>query len=164
MKRILIIAGLLINVFLFSLGNRNYFSANQIGQPNMLESKYISPTIPVKWFYEETFYQKLKVKENIFLNVFNRKGNIKIEGWDKNYLEIIAVKKCTENSEKLKHTFITISGENGLTIRTTSYGNNECAEVSYTIKVPKNVFIGQINTENGKVQIDNIDSFKYSKR
>ena len=164
MKKTFLFIALVINIFLYSLNYREIASGGPIADfsQNSFDNSN-GRTLLQEPIYEEIFFQKLKVNFPIYLHVFNRKGDIKIEGWNKDYLEITAVKQCSNSLKQLKNTFITVNEENGLTVRSIAYGKNECARVSYTIKVPKNVYIGQIETEEGEVKIQNIENLKYSK-
>jgi len=104
----------------------------------------------------EKFKKAFTVYDDTEINVHNTKGSIKITGWDKNYLEIYAIKKTNKSCCELKRVLIEINTRKGLTINTRNNSEDPGVVVNYEINVPDNVFIGKVTTNQGKIIIKNV--------
>jgi DUF4097 and DUF4098 domain-containing protein YvlB len=125
--------------------------------------------------FTETFQKNVNFKNGGFLSLSNTNGDIEIESWDKNEVEIVAYKKVKaedrETAEKLmKRLEIEIRESNDEIIIETNYPkgssgggffgwifgkDNMSFSVEYEIKVPKEIDLN-IHTTNGEVRIEKI--------
>jgi len=104
----------------------------------------------------EKFKQTIDIYDDTAINVHNINGSIKITGWDKNYLEIYAIKKTNRSFCELKKVLIDVNVEQGLTINTRNNSDDPEVVVNYVIKVPDKVYIGDVTTDDGKIIIKNV--------
>lgn len=103
----------------------------------------------------EIFTNRYKIKKGNTINVYNFKGSIKLIGWDRNYVEVKAVKKAQGYGNDLDKIDILANSGNGLTIQTIDNMGNSKVIVNYTIKIPKFCVIGNIVTK-GKISYKNL--------
>jgi hypothetical protein len=85
----------------------------------------------------------------------NVNGTVRIEGWDKNEVEIRAVKTTPDNQSLLNRVAIDIeSNPEGVSV-STRYPQQEGVEVAvdYVVHVPRHVQLSHVNNINGTVRI-----------
>ena len=104
----------------------------------------------------ERFKQTVDILDETAINVHNTNGSIKITGWDKNYLEVYAIKKTNKSCCELEKVHININVEKDLTIITRNHSDDPGVIVNYVIKVPDKVYIGDVTTNEGKIVIKNV--------
>jgi hypothetical protein len=85
----------------------------------------------------------------------NVNGPVQIEGWDRNVIEIHAVKIAKEKESDLDRVSIEVDAKPNDVSVVTRYPQNEGVEVSveYTIHVPHCAHVEHIGTVNGTVKI-----------
>jgi Putative adhesin len=85
----------------------------------------------------------------------NVNGSVRIEGWDKNEVEVRAVKSTPNEPSLLDLVAIEIEASpNGVSI-STRYPQQEGVEVAvdYVVRVPRHVQLNRVNNINGTVRI-----------
>lgn len=90
----------------------------------------------------------------------NVNGPVDIEGWDRNEVEIHAVKTAKEQEADLERVSIEVDARPDSVAVTTRYPQNEGVEVAveYTIRVPHHVRVEHIATVNGTLRISGLDN------
>jgi len=81
----------------------------------------------------------------------NVNGTIDVQGWDRNEVEIHAVKTARQKESDLERVAIDVEAKPDAISITTRYPQNEGVEVAveYTIHVPHSAHIEHIGTVNG---------------
>ena len=90
----------------------------------------------------------------------NVNGPVQVEGWDRNVIEIHAVKIAKEKESDLERVTIEVDAKPNDVSVVTRYPQNEGVEVAveYTIRVPHCARIEHIGTVNGTLKIAGVDS------
>src|ERR1700690_2597722 len=90
----------------------------------------------------------------------NVNGPIQVEGWDRNVIEIHAVKIAKEKESDLDRVTIEVDAKPNDVSVITRYPQNEGVEVAveYTIRVPHGARVEHIGTVNGTVKIAGVDT------
>ena len=90
----------------------------------------------------------------------NVNGPVQVEGWDRNVIEIHAVKIAKEKESDLDRVTIEVDAKPNDVSVVTRYPQNEGVEVAveYTIRVPHCARIEHIGTVNGTLKIAGVDS------
>ncbi|HEY6944204.1 MAG TPA: DUF4097 family beta strand repeat-containing protein [Candidatus Acidoferrum sp.] len=90
----------------------------------------------------------------------NVNGPVDVQGWDRNEVEIHAVKTAKQQETDLERVSIEVNARPDAVAVTTRYPQNEGVEVAveYTIHVPHRVRVQHIGTVNGTLRISGIDN------
>lgn len=90
----------------------------------------------------------------------NVNGPVEVEGWDKNEVEIHAVKMAKEHESDIDRVSIEIAAKPDEVSVVTRYPQNEGVEVAveYTIRVPHGARIEHLGTVNGTLKVAGVDS------
>src|SRR5271155_3213924 len=90
----------------------------------------------------------------------NVNGPVQVEGWDRDVIEIHAVKIAKENDSDLDRVSIEVDAKPNDVSVVTRYPQNEGVEVAveYTIRVPHSARVEHIGTVNGTVKIAGVES------
>src|ERR1700675_513669 len=90
----------------------------------------------------------------------NVNGPVQVEGWDRNVIEIHAVKIAKEKESDLDRVSIEVDAKPNDVSVVTRYPQNEGVEVAveYTIRVPHGARVEHIGTVNGTVKIAGVES------
>ena len=133
-KKELIIAGILLGVLIFTGGAWG-----------MNKDKY-----------QETF----SVKPGTVLKVFNKNGDIVVSSWERDYIEVVAIKKMLWWTGFLKGPDIDVATGKEFIIRTL-YKTVifRAIPLQYRIKVPKGVRVDHVETSTGQLQIHEVNGF-----
>lgn len=118
----------------------------------------------VKFDETERFEQSYPLSATGRVSVSNVNGSILIETWDRNEVKLVAVKTASDK-EKLSEVECQISSTPTTFSVETDYGdwkrdgrgwkNNGRVQVEYTLTVPRNAVLNEIETVNGSVKISN---------
>lgn len=101
------------------------------------------------------FHDTFQPKKGSNLNIDNTNGFIRIEEWNENYIDISTVLKTRKEEDEFDKLQIEILAKDGCTVTTKLLEKNVRVTVNYTIKVPDTVMLNNIETTNGKVDIEN---------
>ncbi len=90
----------------------------------------------------------------------NVNGTVDVQGWDRNEVEIHAVKTAKQQEADLERVSIEVNARPDAIAVTTRYPQNEGVEVAveYTIHVPHRVHLEHIGTVNGTLRISGLDN------
>ena len=90
----------------------------------------------------------------------NVNGSVDVQGWDRNEVEIHAVKTAKEHEADLDRVSIEVDARPDSVSVSTRYPQNEGVEVAveYTIHVPHRVHVEHIGTVNGTLRISGLEN------
>ncbi|MGB9464920.1 MAG: DUF4097 family beta strand repeat-containing protein [Candidatus Acidiferrum sp.] len=90
----------------------------------------------------------------------NVNGPVQVEGWDRNVIEIHAVKIAKEKESDLDRVSIEVNAKPNDVSVITRYPQNEGVEVAveYTVHVPRGARVEHIGTVNGTLKIAGVES------
>jgi hypothetical protein len=90
----------------------------------------------------------------------NVNGTVEVEGWDRNVIEIRAIKIAKEKESDLDRVSIEVDAKPNDVSVVTRYPQNEGVEVAveYTIHVPHGARVEHVGTVNGTLRIAGVDS------
>lgn len=90
----------------------------------------------------------------------NVNGPVEVEGWDKNEVEIHAVKIAKEKESDIDRVTIEVDAKANDVSVTTHYPQNEGVEVAvmYTVHVPHSARVDRLATVNGTLKVAGVDS------
>ena len=119
------------------------------------------------WFPRSEFLKTVALKPGAMLSLENTNGNIKIQGWDQEKVEITAAEKRSYplsprisfyRSQALEPKIDVQSSDDGVTIKTISAGSkeDEFRLVHYDLRVPRSVKLDGIHNGQGSIQISDI--------
>jgi len=104
----------------------------------------------------EEFHKTVAMDANGNFSLKNINGGITISAWDKNEIQIDAVKTASSD-EKLRAARIDVAGSGHSVDVQTKYPdhtNNNPASVEYTIHLPRGARLFSVETVNGNIHID----------
>jgi DUF4097 and DUF4098 domain-containing protein YvlB len=109
--------------------------------------------------YRDEFHKTYPASSTVNVSLSNINGDVEITGWDRNEVQIDAVK--TANSEqKLKEAEIRVdASQSSIHVQThypEHWNNNDPASVHYTLHVPKNARLDKIDLVNGRLEVDSV--------
>jgi Putative adhesin len=89
----------------------------------------------------------------------NINGSVRVEGWDREEVEVSAVKVAKNDASDLSQVQIDVESEPGKVAVRTLYPKGEGAEVAveYRVRVPFHVLLGSVNTVNGSVIVKGVE-------
>jgi hypothetical protein len=107
------------------------------------------------------FAQTYPLRSGGSLELNNVNGTVRIEAWDKDVVEVRAVKTTPEKESNLDRVSIDVDSrpDGGLSI-STRYPQEEGVEVAvdYTVHVPRRAQLTHVNTVNGSLRVTDLDS------
>jgi len=111
----------------------------------------------------ETIHQVYDTSSHPLLRVKNINGDLSVEGWDKNRIEVTAVKSA-KNQEDLDNVQV-FAEKNGdrVSIRVEykhdrdEWDHNQTGSVDFTVHVPKGTEIDKVEFVNGDIDITGIE-------
>src|ERR1700730_5755285 len=90
----------------------------------------------------------------------NVNGTVEVQGWERNEVEVHAVKTAKQKESDLERVFIDVDAKPDTVSITTHYPQNEGVEVAveYTIHVPHGAHLEHVGTVNGTLRIVGVES------
>src|SRR3989475_11821940 len=90
----------------------------------------------------------------------NVNGTVEVQGWDRNEVEVHAVKTAKQKESDLERVSIEVDAKPDAVSVATHYPQNEGVEVAvdYTIHVPHSAHVEHIGTVNGTLRIAGVDA------
>ena len=90
----------------------------------------------------------------------NVNGGVEVQGWDRDSVEIRAVKTAKEKESDLERVSIEVDAKPDAISVATHYPQNEGVEVAveYTVHVPRGARVEHIGTVNGTLRIAGVDA------
>jgi len=115
---------------------------------------------PASFGVTREFAQTYHLKPDGTLELSNINGTVRIEGWDKDEVEVRAVKTTSDKESKLDLVSIDVSSTPDNLSISTRYPQEEGVEVAveYTVHVPRRTLLKHINTVNGTLRVKDLDS------
>ena len=107
----------------------------------------------------EEFHRTVPLSANGRVSLDNVNGNVTITGWERNDVQIDAVKKAS-NQQKLDEAKIEVdAGSDYVRIRTRypeNHTNNNAASVTYELHVPRTARLDHIDLVNGSLTVSQV--------
>lgn len=109
--------------------------------------------------YREEFHKSYPLTADGRVSLKNINGGVTITGWDKNEIQVDAVKTANEQSKLADAKIEVTAGSSSIDIRThyPDRTNNNPASVEYTLHVPRKARIDKLDLVNGRIKIDGIE-------
>src|SRR5216684_1509374 len=106
------------------------------------------------------FNQSYPLQPGGSLELQNVNGTVDVQGWDRNEIEIHAVKTAKHKESDLERVSIEVDAKPDAVSIATHYPQNEGVEVAveYTIHVPRGARVEHIGTVNGTLRIAGVDA------
>ena len=104
----------------------------------------------------EEFRETYNVAAGSTVSVDTFNGSIEVSGWDKDYVEVYAVKKTRYGREELEKAEIRVTLDGDLRVETIRHGVNVRVSVSYEVRLPSGVLAGRLHTSNGAVEVTGV--------
>jgi DUF4097 and DUF4098 domain-containing protein YvlB len=116
--------------------------------------------IPASFGVTREFAQTYHLRPDGTLELNNINGTVRIEGWDKDEVEVRAVKTTTDKESKLDLVSIDVNSSPDKLSISTRYPQEQGVEVAveYTVHVPRKTLLKHINTVNGTLRVKDLDS------
>jgi DUF4097 and DUF4098 domain-containing protein YvlB len=114
--------------------------------------------LPAQAEVTQEFHKTVPLTANGRVSLDNINGNVEITGWDRNEVQIDAVKKAS-TQEKLDNMHIEVNaGSSSVEIQTRfpEHNNNNPGGVHYTLHVPQNAHIDKVNLVNGSLTVQKV--------
>jgi hypothetical protein len=108
---------------------------------------------------DQVFNQTYKLPAGGHFQLDNVNGSVQVEGWDRDEVEVRAVKSSQTDSHDLDQVKIEVESRPGEVDVHTRYPTGEGAEVAveYHIRVPNRVLLGCIQTVNGSLRVRGVN-------
>ncbi|MGC1485117.1 MAG: DUF4097 family beta strand repeat-containing protein [Candidatus Acidiferrum sp.] len=106
------------------------------------------------------FHQVYPLQPGGSFELQNVNGPVEVQGWDRNVIEIDAVKIAREKNSDLDRVSIEVDAKPNDVSVITRYPQNEGVEVAveYTVRVPHGARVEHIGTVNGTLKVAGVDS------
>jgi hypothetical protein len=90
----------------------------------------------------------------------NVNGTVEVQGWDRDTVEIHAVKSAKQKESDLDRVSIEVDAKPGAISLITRYPQDEGVEVvvDYTVRVPRGAHLQHIGTVNGTLRVAGVDA------
>ncbi len=106
------------------------------------------------------FNQSYPLQPGGSLELQNVNGTVDVQGWDRNEIEIHAVKTAKHKESDLERVSIEVDARPDAILIATRYPQNEGVEVAvdYTIHVPHGAHVEHIGTVNGTLRVAGVET------
>jgi len=106
------------------------------------------------------FHQTYPLEPGGSFELQNVNGPVEVEGWDKNEVEIHAVKIAKEKESDIDRVSIEIDARPNAVSVATRYPQNEGVEVAvaYTVRIPHGAHVERLVTINGTLKVAGVQS------
>lgn len=111
--------------------------------------------------FKEEFHKSYPLTTDGRVSLKNINGAVTIQAWDKNEVQVDAVKTADEQSKLAEAKIEVTAGSSSIDIRThyPERTNHNPANVEYTFHVPRKARLDKIDLVNGRIKIEGIDGF-----
>lgn len=105
------------------------------------------------------FHQTYPLQEGGSFDLQNVNGTVDVQGWDRNEVDIRAVKTAKNKESDLARVSIDVEANSNAVSVSTRYPQNEGVEVvvEYTVHVPHLAHLEHLGTINGTLRISGVD-------
>ncbi len=116
--------------------------------------------VPLCFGKTEEITKTYPLRADGYFELNNVNGTVRIEGWDKNEVEIRAIKSTPDQRSLLDLVAVDVEAKPGAVTVSTRYPQKEGVEVAvdYVIHVPRHAQLSHVNTINGTVRIFSSES------
>lgn len=137
----------------------------------MMKLQYLSVllaagiTLPVNADVDKKFSKTYSFDNKGVISVENINGNIEIQGWDKNEISLEYV-MTADNEKDLERIEVDVDASSSRFSVDVDYkskksgwfswGNSGSGEVSFKLKVPNEAFLKNIDSVNGRIEIEDV--------
>lgn len=110
--------------------------------------------------FDEVFQQTYPLRPGGSFRLHNVNGSVQISGWDREEVEVHAVKSSRRRPGDLPRVQIEVQAGSDLVAVETRYPRDDGVEVyvEYRIRVPHRVLLRHVGTVNGTVSVSNVDA------
>jgi hypothetical protein len=110
--------------------------------------------------FDDVFQQTYGLPAGGSLQLQNVNGSVEVRGWDRNEVEVRAVKSSRHNAQDLGRVRIDVDARPGSVSIETRYPQDEGVEVyvEYRIRVPRRVRLDRVTTVNGALRVFGVDA------
>jgi Toastrack DUF4097 len=116
-------------------------------------------TLPAQSEVKAEFHKTVPLSANGTVSLDNVNGGVEITGWNRNEVQIDAVKSA-DSQDKLNDITIDVNASSNSVSIQTKYAkhfmNNNPGGVTYTLHVPQNARIDKINMVNGSLTVQKL--------
>jgi DUF4097 and DUF4098 domain-containing protein YvlB len=109
--------------------------------------------------FRDEFHKTYPASQNVTVSLSNINGSVQITAWDKNEVQLDAV-KTANTQEKLNEAEIRVDASESRIHIETHYpehrNNNNPASVDYELHVPRAARLDKVDLVNGKLDIDGV--------
>jgi len=111
--------------------------------------------------YREEFHKSYPLTADGRISLKNINGGVTVQGWDKNEVQVDAVKTADEQSKLAEAKIEVTAGSASIDIRThyPDHTNNNPASVEYTLHVPRRSHLDKIDLVNGHIRIEGVTGY-----
>lgn len=116
--------------------------------------------IPGRGFaFSQVYEQKYPLASGGSFELVNVNGSVQVDGWDRDEVEVRAVKTTTGDERDLSRVEIQVdSAQDHIAVRTRyPQGSGVEVAVEYHVRVPYRVLLGGVETVNGNVLVRGVD-------
>lgn len=108
------------------------------------------------------FDQKYPLQPGGTFELQNVNGTVEVQGWDRNEVEVHAVKTAKQRESDLERVSIDVTAKPGGISVSTRYPQDEGVEVAveYTIHVPHGADLQHLTTVNGGLKVSEVDNIE----
>ena len=106
-------------------------------------------------FFEKTeeFRETYEVSPGTKLHVINVNGDVELNKWDEDYVEVHAIKKTNHDRDELAKVRVEVVTGDVMEIRTEYLERNARVSVDYHIRIPEPVVVQSVSTSNGDIEL-----------
>ena len=110
--------------------------------------------------FDEVFQQTYALPPGGSFQLQNVNGSVRVSGWNRNEVEVRAVKSSRRNPQDLARVQIEVESKADSVAVTTRYPQDEGVEVSveYEVRVPHRVQLTRVATVNGAVRVSGVEA------
>jgi DUF4097 and DUF4098 domain-containing protein YvlB len=106
--------------------------------------------------------QKFPLQPGGTFELQNVNGTVEVQGWDRDEVEVHAVKTAKEREADLERVTIEVDAKPGAVTVATHYPQNQGVEVAveYTIHVPHRAHLERLATVNGTLRVTDVENIE----
>ncbi len=104
--------------------------------------------------FTESFEKEYSIEGASSLEVYNFNGSVTIQIWNKDTVKVFCTKKATFSKSDLNNVKITVEKGKTLLVKSEKLTTNPQVSITYEISIPKDFEISNIETSNGKINIE----------
>ncbi len=110
--------------------------------------------------FDETFQQSVPLAPGGSFSLANVNGSVRVEGWERDIVDIRAIKTTEKDQRDLQRVRIEVSAAPDAVSVRTKYPEDEGVEVyvEYRIRVPYRALLQAVETVNGSIGVRNMES------